>query len=366
MKINKNFVALAIVAILLVGAVGATYTLGGFDGKAGSDVIGDDNNGTNDTADGPITITQTDGTTVTLDGVADRIVVLNVNSAEILYILGAGNKVVGSSSTTLTRAEGHTMFPNAVDVGSSTTPDTEKLATLDADVIIAFSTMKLKNQEAVESLGITVVYIDCYIMGDIEQDVRSLAAIVGDIERGEKYISYVDSYMDLIKNKINGVSSADYPSVYVEFTTDYNGQCHGTSSDVLLGLVGGVNICHDLAYGSTVSREWIVSQNPEFMFKIQKPEVIGDETNASGALSAFVGREGFSSISAVADDHTYLIRNELCYGPRGFVSGLIFAKAFYPTLFANVDISHVLEEYNTEFNTTFDTKVITYPGIGSS
>jgi iron complex transport system substrate-binding protein len=364
MKQNKKIIALAIVAILLVSAVGAIYALGGFNGNAGSDVI-DDDSGTNETTSGPITITQSDGTTVTLDGVADRIVVLNVNSAEMLYLLGAGDRVVGSSSATLTRAEGPQMFPNAVDVGSSTTPDTEKLATLNADVIIAFSTMKLKNQDAVESLGVKVVYIDCYIMGDIERDVRSLAKIVGDTEKGEKYISYVDSYMSLIKDRIKGVSSADYPSTYVEFTTDYNGQCNGTSSDVILSMVGGINICHDLAYGSTVSREWIVSQNPEFMFKIQKPEVIGNETNATGAFSAFAGREGFSSISAVADGHTYLIRNELCYGPRGFVSGLIFAKAFYPTLFSDIDINKVLEDYNSEFNTTFDTNVTTYPALGS-
>ena len=346
---KKKMIALAIVAILVVGTVGVAYAAGFLRASE-----------PNNNEDGPIEITQTDGTTVTLPGVAERIVVLNVNSAEMVYILGAGDKVVGASSATLSRAEGPSMFPNAVNLGSSVTPNTEVLATLDADVIVAFSTLKLTNQAAVEALGIVVVYIDCYILGTIDQDVRSLAKIVGDTERGEQYINFVKIYTDLIDSRIKNVPASNYPTTYVEFSSDYAAQANGTSSDVILGVSGGVNIAHDLAYGSKVSAEWIVDQDPEYIFKILSSDIVGNDTAALAAYNTFVGRVGFSEIQAVEDHHVYLVRNDLSYGPRGFVSVLIFAKAFYPNVFADVNIQEVLEEYNAEFDTVFNTSVTTY------
>lgn len=344
---KKKMIALAIVAVLLVGTVAVAIGSGVFNQAEEA----------KDT-DGAFEVLQTDGTKVTLEGVADRIVVANANAAEMVFLLGAGQNVVGASSATLNRAGGPQMFPNAVNIGSSTTPDTEVLATLDADVIIAFSTMAIKNQPAVESLGITVVYIDCYNLKDIDQDVRSLAAIVGNTQKGEAYIEYYHSYLDMIDDRIKGVDPADYPRTYVEFSSDYAAQAAGTSSDVALGLVGGLNVYGDEAYGTIVSRESVIGENPEYIFKIVAP---ADMT--AGKYDAFVGREGFSDITAVEEGSVYLVRNDLSYGPRGFVAALIFAKAFYPDLFTNVNISGTLVDFNEEFGSTFDTTVTTYPAL---
>ena len=51
------------------------------------------------TSDETLSITNSDGTTTDISGEAERIVLLNSNAGEILYLLGDADKVVGISQS---------------------------------------------------------------------------------------------------------------------------------------------------------------------------------------------------------------------------------------------------------------------------
>ncbi|MDD3047292.1 MAG: ABC transporter substrate-binding protein, partial [Methanocorpusculum sp.] len=141
---------------------------------------------------GSLVITNSDGTNVTLDKTAERIVLLNSNAGEILYLLGDAGKVVGISQSIANNAEQVKMYPNAKIVGTWNEPDVEYLISLDVDLVIGYATSKPKNAEVMASAGIPIVYVDCTKPQTMVQDIIEIGKISGNVEKASKIAAYYD------------------------------------------------------------------------------------------------------------------------------------------------------------------------------
>ena len=334
---NNKILAVAAVIIIVAAGVGIALA------------VSDSNK------DGSIEIQNTNGTTTKIDGVANKVVLLNVNTVETAIMLGAGDQVVGVGSAAYKRADYMAKLPNAVNAGSSTEPSIDTVNELKPDLIVGFSTMKIKNQAELEALGYPVAYLDCYIPGQMEKDIEQLAKALGKSDNVEKYKNFVNDKIQAIKDKLpaSGLMNNKF---YVEFsgttyTSGYPSQNKGTSSDIILEDLDFVNVTHNVAYGAYVQADVIHDSGATVIVKIY--DISGSYTSI---VTEMEGRAAFDGTPAKTNDNMYLMYASIAYGPRCFSAYAMFAKMAYPTEFADVDVSKWLKEYNETFGVEFNTQ----------
>ncbi len=307
-----------------------------------------------------ITILQTNGEPLTLPHTVERIVVLNSNAAELLFTIGAGDKIVGVSQAALNHPERKLLFPNAVSVGQSTVPDTEAVFALHPDLIIAFNSMKPKNADILENSGIPIAYIDCYKPTVMCRDVTSLGMITGNTREADAYLTYVEGIISTVEQRVRTIPESSWPVVYGEFSSDYSIQGNDTSIDILLGIAGGKNIVTEPLVSSSpkVSNEWIVTKDPDIIIKLITTDTLSEIESTYRNL---ISRTGFATLHAVRDNRTYIMRNDLTYGPRSFAGAVLMAKTLHPDKFEDMDVHSILDQYNTRFNLNFSHDILIYP-----
>ncbi len=304
---------------------------------------------------GNIVITNSDGTTVTLNQTAERIVLLNSNAGEILYLLGDADKVVGISQSIANNAEQVKMYPNATIVWAWNEPDVEYLISLDVDLVIGYASSKPKNTEVLASAGIPIVYVDCMKPETMAQDIVEIGKISGNVEKAQRIADYYDEVIAEVVLSVAPTSMTR--TVYAESYTAYWGQGTNTGMGQLILIVGGQNIMTD-AGSRRISDEWVVSSSPEIIVKL-----VNNMNDPEASYNELVTRTGFNTIDAVKNDRVWLIRNDLTYGPRSCAAAVALAKMIHPGVFEDMSVESVLTEFNTRFGTEFDVTGLTYPEL---
>ncbi|MDR0439008.1 MAG: ABC transporter substrate-binding protein [Methanocalculaceae archaeon] len=307
-----------------------------------------------------ITVMQTSGEVFTLPHTVERIILLNSNAAEMLYLLGASEMVVGVSQSIRDNTEIGSMFPAAMSVGKWNVPDVELISSLSPDVVIAFDSSKPNNADLIEAMGVPILYIDCYKPTTMVQDMRSLGILIGNRDRAEDFVMFYNATLENISTRLP--LDVPMPRVFCEGYTDYAVQGVGSGMDLLLGISGGENVLlMNIATGTTkVSPEWLVATDPDVIVKVTTTK---NTLDAVTRFSSLVGRPGFSSIKAVRNDRTFLIDSGIVYGPRTFAGALAVAKMLYPEEFSDVDVRSILQEYNEKFGLNLSNGMLVYPEL---
>jgi iron complex transport system substrate-binding protein len=309
-----------------------------------------------------IMIMQTNGEICTLPHIAERIVLLNANAAEVLRLLGASEKVVGVSQSILDNAEVGPMFPAAVSVGKWNVPDIEMILSLSPDVVIAFCSSKPNNANLIEAAGVPIVYIDCYKPTTMVQDVHSLGVLAGNSNRAEEFTMFYNATLENISTRIP--SDTRMPRVFCEGYTDYAAQGVGSGMDLLLEMSRGKNVISTsvTAGKAEISPEWLVAADPEVIIKVATEK---NMLNATDLISSLARRPGFSSMQAIQNNRTFLINSGIVYGPRTFAGTLAVAKILYPEEFSDVSIRDALQDYSERFGLNMSTKIPIYPELAT-
>ena len=308
-----------------------------------------------DESPGSIVIMNSDGSNVTLNHTAERIVLLNSNAGEILYLLGDADKVVGISQSIANNAEQVKMYPNATIVGAWNEPDVEYLISLDVDLVIGYASSKPKNAEVLASAGIPIVYIDCTKPNTMAQDIVEVGKLSGNREKASKIAAYYEEVISEIESRVAPISMTR--TVYAESYTAYWGQGADTGMGQLITIAGGQNIMTDPS-ARKISDEWVVSTRPEIIVKL-----VNNMNDPKADYDAVVSRVGFNKVDAVENDRVWLLRNDLTYGPRSCAAAVAVAKMIHPALFEDMSVEGVLTEFNARFGTDFDVTGLTYPAL---
>lgn len=305
---------------------------------------------------GTLEITNSDGSVTMLSGPAERIVLLNSNAGEILYLLGDADKIIGISKSIADNAEQRKMYPDAEVVGLWNEPNVETLVSLDVDLVIGYATSKPKNAEVLAASGIPIVYIDCTKPETMVQDIVEVGKISGNTARAQEIADFYSQTMDEIRMPIMALSMSR--SVYAESYTAYYGQGTDTGMGQLITLTGGRNIM-DVSGAKKLSDEWVVTANPEIIVKL-----VTSMEDKDAVYEEISTRTGFPETTAVKNNDVWLIRNDLTYGPRSCAAAAALAQIQHPGMGLNVTAEGILKEFNSRFGTSFDTGNITYPELG--
>lgn len=201
------------------------------------------------------------GTRVALATPVTKIVSLAPNLTEIMYAVGAQDRLVG-----VTR---FCTYPEAAKsltkIGDLQTPDYECIAALQPSVILMSSSGNMPQAYAkLRGLGLTVFVTTTRTIEEVEMTIRSVAHVVGRDSAGAALADAMCAAVDSMRaaaQKLAPVDAAILLSVNPPVAVG-NGFL-----DEALAIAGGRNVAHDesITYPQ-INRESFVSRNPRVIF----------------------------------------------------------------------------------------------------
>ena len=237
----------------------------------------------------PVTLTDDEGTEVTIPAEPRAIVSLTPAETEILFALGAGDRVVGKVEDLANHP------PEAEDVeimGTFDGVDVEKVVGADADLVIAGGSGGTPEDaiDRIRALGVPVLVVYAATVEDVFEDVELTGAAVGrSAEAGELVAWMRDGFDD-----VAGATAAE-PRPRVFYETGDQPAIYGIADDSvyaeMIELAGG----DPITTGSTTSWEMpiedLITADPELI-------ILGD--SAYGVTpEAVASRPGWDATTAV-------------------------------------------------------------------
>jgi len=210
-----------------------------------------------------ITVTDQTGNVVTLDGPAERVVVLTASSCEIVYALGAGDTVVGRGEYCDWPSEA--LSVEMVASGAET--NVEQIIAL-APQIVFMSTMaqSVEQVDQLEQAGIKVYSSDASDIAGTYADILAIGALVGKDAEAQAIVDGMKQTFETIsQNKLDG------GTIYFEVSPLEFGLWAAGSNTFMneaAEIVGLTNIFADVEGWVEVSEEQVLERNPDYILTV--------------------------------------------------------------------------------------------------
>ena len=281
---------------------------------------------------------------VTIPMPVERIVVLNLASAESVRGIKAQDKVIGVGSS-LVEGSNRDFFPEMADlptVGKWSEPDIEAIISLDPDIVIADlrTPDPEKLEDKLEGSGIDVVRMGFTYPDYSLAEIMALGYILDREDDARELNSFAGKYLDLIEERVSSIAENERPRIYPIYYTSadlWKTGSNGSIVDMLCGLAGGENIAHDLSGGTggmypTVDPEWVVGENPQIIFTWSSPGGYSqtNDTALRELWTKIVQAPELSQVDAAKNERVHLMTTEITSRPRWFVGLRIWPSGFIP------------------------------------
>jgi ABC-type Fe3+-hydroxamate transport system substrate-binding protein len=232
-------------------------------------------------AGSPLSVVDDAGRTVTLAGPARRVVSLLPSFTELLFAMGAGDRLVG-------RTAWCDYPPSALavpSVGDGMPPNVEAVAARRPDLVLLYqSGTNMTAAEQFAALGIPAVLLHL----DRLEDLGSAARLIGHVTGREARAESLAAAMDSLASQPTPTSRRSLVFVVWDNPPIVIGR--GSYLDRLAALAGARNVFADLAAPSAqVSLETIAARDPDWV------AVLSD----SAGPPAFAARREWRAVRAV-------------------------------------------------------------------
>jgi iron complex transport system substrate-binding protein len=145
------------------------------------------------------------GRQITLPQTVRRIVSLAPSATEIIFALGAGDRLVGDTDYCDYPAEAKTK----PKVGGVMNPNFEEVVALKPDLVVAAKAGNRKDTvDALERLHLPVYGLDARTVDDVLQSVQHLGEVIGAREQGKALVATLTARLDDLKQRLTGVQPA--------------------------------------------------------------------------------------------------------------------------------------------------------------
>jgi iron complex transport system substrate-binding protein len=275
------------------------------------------------------TVTDDLGKAFSFDGPVNSIISLAPSNTEIVFALGAGDKLIG-------RTDFCNYPPEAASVesvGDFWGPNKEKVVVLNPDVVLATKANYQSGDTAwLEERGLKVVTLDPKTLVDILADISLVGQITGKEARAGEVVADMQSRIDYVRQGTAGLSDSQRPRVFhITWHDPVWTVGQGSFIDALIEIAGGVNIFHDVAEDAQVDLETAVIRDPEMI------TVFTGHGDAKNEIYDYVtaGDSPFKTTGAYRDGRVYLVDADLASrsGPRIVDALEIYARVIHPEIF---------------------------------
>ena len=254
-----------------------------------------------------LTITDDFGRNVTIKEIPERIISLSPANTEILFAIGAGDRVVGVTEYCNYPAEAE----EREKVGGVSTVSIEKVVALEPDLVLGDELNGKETFERLEELNITVVGINPVNISEILDDILLVGRITGEEENATALVANMTQRMEEIKNKTRDVKRPTVAHVTWHDPIWVAGS--GTVQDEVIEIAGGENVFSDIKDWGTVSLEEFIDRNPDVIIVSVGHGVVGMQS-----YEYIVSEERLKVVDAVKNERVYTINADVISraGPR--------------------------------------------------
>ena len=252
-------------------------------------------------AEFPVTLTDDEGTAVNLPAEPEKIVSLTPATTEILFAIGAGERIVasdgGSDYPEAAKALPHVATYNSVDI--------EKVVALEPDLVIvgglgftpADSITKLR------SLKVPVIVVYARSVDGVYADIELLGAATGENEKATAVTNTMRADMTAVSEAVSGGKK---PRVYYEVGyDDATGVIYAPGDDSFVAgmvtLAGADAITGDPATYQ-IPLEKLIERDPEII-------VLGTNPFYNPTPAAVMARAGWGVMTAVKNKDVRPVRD---------------------------------------------------------
>jgi iron complex transport system substrate-binding protein len=237
----------------------------------------------------PRTLTDARGKAITLNAAPQRIVSLIPSDTEVLYALGAGDRIAA-----VTTADD---YPPEVKqkptIGNVLTSDTEEILAHKPDLVVAIGSLNQKPIAALEALHVPVLVVDPKNLTDTYASIRLLGQAVGAETKAEQIVAEMQTRLAAVQATV--AQAKHRPRVLMMYDVD---PIYTTGPDSfindLITQAGGQNIVDKPIATNILSPEEVV---------LRQPEVIICSKNLSAKVRSMPGWA--QSVPAVRNNRLY-------------------------------------------------------------
>ena len=312
-KLLKKIAAVSLSAVLMLGLVSCNNaTKGESDNSSKESVlIGE--------VSYPVTITDSFGKEVTLNEEPSKIISVAPNITEMIYKLGAEDKLVGRTN--------YCDYPEEVSsiesIGTLRKPDIEKIISLEPQLVITSTHFDDENTAKLEAAGISVIalYEEFNVTG-VYTMIETSGTALNKQDEAAKTVADMKSTINKVEEAVEGLEE---PTVYYVVQYGESGDFsapENTFVGQLIDMAGGNNIVPEQDSWS-YSLEALLEADPEIIVV------------RNGEKEGFESLEAYKELTAVKEGNVYEIDNNLIdrQGYRNAEGLLTLAKIFHPEAF---------------------------------
>jgi iron complex transport system substrate-binding protein len=279
-------------------------------------------------------LTDNTGYVLNLTAYPQRIVSLAPANTQILFAVGAGDKVVGVTK--------YCNYPynfsawiaagNMSSIGSYYKPAIEPIVDLNPDLVLA----ALGSSDAADqlrSLGYNVLTLNPIDINGVLDNILLVGKATNHTADATTLVNSLQQRIDVVVNDVKNATTK--PKVYDEIYSDpYTSVGNATFINGLIKLAGGQNIFENEtnAYPK-VSSEAIITQNPDIIIF---PSSMGQDI-FWGSFADVSNRPGWNTITAIKNQTMYIVNADMINqpGPRQVDALEALAKIIHPEIFGN-------------------------------
>ncbi|MGB2842112.1 MAG: cobalamin-binding protein [Halobacteriota archaeon] len=260
----------------------------------------------------PVTIIDDLGYSITITEKPERIISLAPSNTEILFALGAGDKVVGVTE--------YCNYPEEAKeknkVGDYSTPNIERVINLEPDLVLAAHGNLIGTVEALKRFNLTVVGLKSRNLDEILYDIRLVGELTGQSDNASVLVADMAQRIEATEERINGLKGENKPTViHIIWHDPIWVAGKGTFEDELIRKSGGVNVAPVEGY-KAISLEKVIKMNPDVIITPSGTGMGFAKTNFT--YEYIISEPRLSSVDAVSDNRVYVIDADIVCraGPR--------------------------------------------------
>ena len=273
----------------------------------------------------PVTLTDDEGTAVDITAEPQKIVSLTPASTEILYALGAGDRIVATDS-------GSDYPPDAValpDVADFASVDVEAVVGAEADLVVAggLGFTPPESIAQLRELGLPVVVLYAPSIDGVYHDIELLGDAVGRATEAVTLVADMRADMDAVSAAVAGAAKPRtfYEVGYTDTTGEIFGPADTSFVAEMVNLAGGDAITTGDPASYLIPLETLIEQDPEVI-------VLGVNPFYSPTPEQVSARPGWDVMTAVQGDQVIPVQDiEITRpGPRLPTGLRALAAAIHP------------------------------------
>ncbi len=276
------------------------------------------------------TVTDVLGGNVTFSGPVNSIVSLAPSNTEIVFAVGAGDKLIGRTDF----CNYPTPEVNSIEsVGGFSTLNKEAIVILNPDVVLAAHIHQQQGDTAwLEQKGLKVVTLEPQTLSEVLESISLVGKITGNEARAAELVADMQSRIETVRQGTSGLPDAQRPRVlHITWHDPLWTVGKDTFVGALIETAGGVNLFNDVSGHAQVNLEDAVAEDPDVITVFTSHGAAGD-TSYQWATAE---DSPFRSTQAYLKDRVHLVDADIASrgGPRIVDALELYARLLHPEIF---------------------------------